>query len=176
MDVCETKLKGVMIITPDVFEDSRGFFKESFNKKRYNEIGIKENFVQDNQSYSYKDVLRGLHYQKQRPQGKLVSCNFGEVFDVAADINPNSPTFGNYVGVILSASNHKQLWIPPGYAHGFCVLSEQANFIYKCTELYNSNDDYGVVWNDDILNIDWPISSPLLSQKDTMLPRLNKIL
>ena len=166
MKVIETKLPGVLIIEPKVFGDHRGFFLESYHEQRYQEMGIKERFVQDNHSRSAAGVLRGLHFQKQRPQGKLVRVTQGEVYDVAVDINPTSATFGQYVGVVLSGENHTQLYVPPGYAHGFCVLSETADFLYKCTDYYDPTDEGGIVWNDPTVNIDWPITNPKLSEKD----------
>ena len=175
MNVVETQLPGVLIIEPKVFGDHRGFFKETFQIERYQEAGIDLSFVQDNHSRSQRGVLRGLHWQKTRPQGKLVSCSLGAVFDVAVDVDQNSPTFGTYVGVELSAENHRQLWIPPGYAHGFCVLSETADFQYKCTDLYIPEDEGGLIWNDPELGIQWPIESPSLSEKDLALPTLDAI-
>ena len=175
MNVVETQLPGVLIIEPKVFGDHRGFFKETFQIERYQEAGIDLSFVQDNHSRSQRGVLRGLHWQKTRPQGKLVSCSVGAVFDVAVDVDQNSPTFGTYVGVELSAENHRQLWIPPGYAHGFCVLSETADFQYKCTDLYIPEDEGGLIWNDPELGIQWPIESPSLSEKDLALPTLDEI-
>jgi dTDP-4-dehydrorhamnose 3,5-epimerase len=175
MQVTETKLAGVLIIEPKVFGDQRGFFKETFQLERYKEAGIDLPFVQDNHSRSQKGVLRGLHLQKTRPQGKLVSCSAGAVFDVAVDVNSESPTFGQYVGLELSADNHKQLWIPPGYAHGFCVLTEIADFQYKCTDLYFPEDEGGLIWNDPDVDIDWPVVNPLLSDKDLKLPTLAEI-
>lgn len=171
----ETKLPGILIIEPKVFGDDRGFFKESFQEDRYAQLGINLPFVQDNQSRSQRGVLRGLHLQKTRPQGKLVSCPRGSVFDVAVDINPSSNHFGEYVGVELSEYNHLQLWIPPGYAHGFCVLSESADFHYKCTDLYFPDDEGGLIWNDPDVAINWPIESPSLSKKDQLLPNLQQI-
>ena len=175
MQITETKLAGVLIIEPKVFGDQRGFFKETFQLERYKEAGIDLPFVQDNHSRSQKGVLRGLHLQKTRPQGKLVSCSAGAVFDVAVDVNPESLTFGQYVGLELSADNHKQLWIPPGYAHGFCVLTETADFQYKCTDLYFPEDEGGLIWNDPDVDIEWPIKKPLLSDKDLKLPTLAEI-
>ena len=175
MNVVETQLPGVLIIEPKVFGDHRGFFKETFQIERYQEAGIDLSFVQDNHSRSQRGVLRGLHWQKTRPQGKLVSCSLGAVFDVAVDVDQNSPTFGTYVGVELSAENHRQLWIPPGYAHGFCVLSETADFQYKCSDLYIPEDEGGLIWNDPELGIQWPIESPSLSEKDLALPTLDAI-
>jgi dTDP-4-dehydrorhamnose 3,5-epimerase len=172
MNLIETKLPGVLIIEPKVFGDHRGFFKESFQTERYAEAGIDLPFVQDNHSRSQKGVLRGLHLQKTRPQGKLVSCPRGVVYDVAVDVNPQSATFGQYVGVELTEDNHRQLWIPPGYAHGFCVLSDVADFQYKCTDLYFPEDEGGLIWNDAEVAIDWPIKDPALSEKDQKLPTL----
>ena len=172
MNVTETKLAGVLIIEPKVFGDSRGFFKETFQAERYREAGIEYTFVQDNYSRSQKGVLRGLHFQITKPQGKLVSCTKGAVFDVAVDIDPESTTYGQYVGVELTEENHKQLWVPPGYAHGFCVLSETADFQYKCTDYYDPSDEGGVIWNDPDVAIEWPIDDPSLSSKDALLPTL----
>ncbi len=172
MKIIETELPGVLIIEPQVFGDERGFFLESFHAGRYREAGIDMAFVQDNHSRSRKGVLRGLHFQRRHPQGKLVRASRGSIFDVAADIDPASPTFGQYVGVTLSDENHRQMWIPPGYAHGFCVLSDEADFEYKCTDLYYPNDEGGVFWSDPDLNIQWPLSDPLLSAKDLALPPL----
>lgn len=175
MNIVETILPGVVIIEPKVFGDARGFFKETFQVERYREAGITLNFVQDNHSRSRRGVLRGLHLQLTRPQGKLVSCSLGAVYDVAVDINPKSVTFGKYVAAELNDSNHRQMWIPPGYAHGFCVLSEFADFQYKCTDLYAPDDESGLIWNDPEVGIDWPIAEPALSSKDAKLPSLNQI-
>lgn len=175
MNVIETKLPGVLIIEPRVFGDHRGFFKETFQIERYTEVGITLPFVQDNHSRSQKGVLRGLHLQKTRPQGKLVSCSRGIVYDVAVDVDPLSDTFGQYVGVELTEDNHRQFWIPPGYAHGFCVLSDEADFQYKCTDLYFPKDEGGLIWNDPEVAIEWPINDPALSVKDQALPTLAQI-
>ena len=175
MKATETHLPGVLIIEPQVFCDERGFFKETFQVDRYAKAGIALHFVQDNLSRSKKGVLRGLHYQPNHPQGKLVSCTLGAVYDVAVDVSPISPTFGQYVGLELSAENHKQLWIPPGYAHGFLVLSEFAESHYKCTEYYCPEDEAGLIWNDPDVAIDWPSSEPILSCKDSKLPTLREI-
>jgi len=175
MNVTETKLAGVLIIEPKVFGDARGFFKETFQSERYREAGIEYTFVQDNYSRSQKGVLRGLHFQITKPQGKLVSCPKGAVFDVAVDIDPESTTYGQYVGVELTEENHKQLWVPPGYAHGFCVLSETADFKYKCTDYYDPSDEGGVIWNDPDVAIEWPIADPSLSNKDALLPTLAEL-
>ena len=176
MKVIETALPGVLIIEPRVFGDARGFFIETFQVERYREIGITQPFVQDNHSRSPHGVLRGLHYQKTRPQGKLVRVSRGAVYDVAVDVDPKSPTFGRYVGVELSDDNHRQIWIPPGYAHGFCVLSALADFVYKCTDLYFPEDEGGVIWNDPDVAIPWPISAPRLSDKDTRNPTLRDLI
>ena len=173
MKITQTELPGVVIIEPKVFGDERGFFLETFQAERYGALaGISARFVQDNHSRSRRGVLRGLHAQKQQPQGKLVRAARGEIFDVAADIDPRSPTFGRWVGVTLSDTNHRQLWIPPGYAHGFVVLSEIADFEYKCTDYYHPQSETGVIWNDPDLAIDWPIKEPTLSEKDKRLPTL----
>ena len=176
MIVTETALPGVKIIEPKVHGDPRGFFMETFQAKRYAEIaGIDLPFVQDNHSRSARGVLRGLHAQKLRPQGKLVRCARGEVFDVAVDIDPSSQTFGTWVGVVLSDVNQRQFWVPPGYGHGFVVLSEIADFEYKCTDYYDPSDEIGLIWNDPEVGIDWPIKDPLLSAKDQKLPTLAEL-
>lgn len=175
MNVIETKLPGVLIIEPNVFGDQRGFFKETFQVELYAEAGISQPFVQNNHSRSQKGVLRGMHLQKTRPQGKLVSCARGLIYDVAVDVNPESDTFGQYVGVELTGDNHRQLWIPPGYAHGFCVLSAVADVQYMCTEFYFPWDEGGLRWNDPQVSIDWPIKDPVLSDKDHKLPMLAQI-
>ncbi|MBP9615336.1 MAG: dTDP-4-dehydrorhamnose 3,5-epimerase [Thiopseudomonas sp.] len=175
MKITTTALPGVLIIEPKAFGDARGFFLETFQSERYAKAGITLPFVQDNHSRSQRGVLRGLHLQSNRPQGKLVSVSRGSVFDVAVDIDPQSATFGQYVGVELSDDNHLQLWIPPGYAHGFCVLSEVADFQYKCTDFYYPEDEAGIIWNDPDVNIAWPLDNPLLSEKDQKLPRLREL-
>jgi len=175
MKVTETKLPSVLIIEPKVFGDSRGFFKETFQAERYREAGIEYDFVQDNHSRSQKGVLRGLHFQITKPQGKLVSCSQGAVFDVAVDVDPPSATFGQYVGIELTEDNHRQFWVPPGYAHGFCVLTDTADFQYKCTDYYDPSDEGGLIWNDPDVAIDWPIDQPLLSEKDAKLPTLKEL-
>jgi len=175
MKVIETNLPGVLIIEPKVFGDTRGFFKETFQAQRYREAGIEYDFVQDNHSRSQKGVLRGLHFQKSKPQGKLVSCSQGAVFDVVVDVDPLSATFGQYVGIELSEDNHRQFWVPPCYAHGFCVLTDTADVQYKCTDYYAPSDEGGVIWNDPDVAIDWPINEPLLSDKDAKLPSLKEL-
>jgi dTDP-4-dehydrorhamnose 3,5-epimerase len=160
-------LPDVIMIEPSIYKDSRGYFFEGFQARRYQEIGIKETFVQDNYSRSVKNTLRGLHYQLDNPQGKLVGVTAGRVFDVIVDIRQGSPTFGQWIGVELSDDNARQVYIPKGYAHGFCVLSETADFYYKCTDYYVPNDDYGIKWNDSRINIEWPIKGvPIVSAKD----------
>jgi dTDP-4-dehydrorhamnose 3,5-epimerase len=167
MKVILTRINDVKIIQPAVYGDARGFFLETFEKRRYQQLlNIELDFVQDNYSRSGKNVLRGLHFQKTQPQGKLVRVVRGEVFDVAVDIRPGSPTFGQWEGVILSEENKTQLWIPPGLAHGFVVLSDTADFEYKCTDYYNPQDEACLIWNDASINIDWPVKAPLLSEKD----------
>ena len=167
MKVTNTRICDVKIIQPAVYGDARGFFLETFEKNRYQQLlNIDLEFVQDNYSRSGKNVLRGLHFQKTQPQGKLVRVVRGAVFDVAVDIRPDSPTFGLWEGVVLSEENKTQLWIPPGLAHGFLVLSELADFEYKCTDYYNPQDEACLLWNDPAVNIDWPVNAPLLSEKD----------
>ena len=167
MHVIETKIADVKIIQPKVFGDARGFFLETFERKRYQELlNIDLEFVQDNHSRSSQGVLRGLHFQTQNPQGKLVRVVRGAVFDVAVDIRPESPTFGQWEGVILSEENKTQFWVPPGLAHGFVVLSDIADFEYKCTDYYNPAHENCLIWNDPDINIEWPNNSPLLSDKD----------
>jgi len=176
LNVIKTRLPGVCIIEPTVHGDARGFFVETFQAERYQrEAGIALPFVQDNHSRSSRGVLRGLHAQNPHAQGKLVRVSTGAVFDVAADIDPRSATFGTWVGVELSDTNHRQLWIPPGYAHGFLVLSDTADFEYKCTDLYHPEAESGVIWNDHDLGIEWPIREPKLSAKDLRLPTLAEI-
>uniref|UniRef100_UPI0030EE8408 dTDP-4-dehydrorhamnose 3,5-epimerase n=1 Tax=Rhodohalobacter sp. 8-1 TaxID=3131972 RepID=UPI0030EE8408 len=169
LEVIKEPIPGLLIIKPKVFEDERGFFMETWQKKLYKEIGIKDDFVQDNWSRSYKGVLRGLHFQKKHPQGKLVSVRSGKVFDVAVDIRNDSPTFGKWYGEELTDENHFQMFVPPGFAHGFCVLSETADFVYKCTDYYYPNYEDGIIWNDDSIGINWPLKNPIVSNKDNKL-------
>ncbi|MGX2040979.1 dTDP-4-dehydrorhamnose 3,5-epimerase [Methylocaldum sp. MU1018] len=166
MKIESTPLPGVLLIKPDVFGDARGFFLETWNLRRYREAGLDRDFVQDNVSMSGKGILRGLHFQNPAPQGKLVQALQGEVFDVAVDIRAGSPTFGQWFGAILSGENHHQLYVPEGFAHGFCVLSETALFSYKCTDFYNPGAEHSVRWDDPDLGIAWPIENPVLSAKD----------
>jgi dTDP-4-dehydrorhamnose 3,5-epimerase len=172
MKITNTKLPGVLIIEPAVFTDERGFFKELFQAERYKNLGVLPEFVQDNYSRSQKGVLRGLHFQLKKPQGKLVSCLSGAIFDVVVDIEPMSETFGQHIALELTAGNHKQLWVPPGYAHGFCVLSAVAEFHYKCTDYYDPNEESGLIWNDATVAIPWPVENPRVSGKDAILPSL----
>ncbi|GMR05797.1 MAG: dTDP-4-dehydrorhamnose 3,5-epimerase [Gammaproteobacteria bacterium] len=175
MEVHDTHLKGVRLIVPRVFEDDRGFFLETFNSAIFEENGLPVNFVQDNHSHSSRGVLRGLHYQFPTWQGKLVRVVTGEIFDVAVDIRPESPTFAQWYGVVLSEENKHQLYIPPGYAHGFCVLSDTVDVTYKCTALYTPAEDAGIRWDDPDIGIDWPISDPSVSEKDRNAPLLKEL-
>ncbi|MFC1237546.1 dTDP-4-dehydrorhamnose 3,5-epimerase [Vibrio sp. F74] len=169
MKVTKTELSDCLIIEPKVFGDARGFFYESYQKDNYEIAGIAECFVQDNFSRSSKGILRGLHSQLSKPQGKLVTVIRGEVFDVAVDLRLWSPTFGQHMSIVLSEDNHKQLYIPPGFGHGFFALSDEVDFHYKCTDYYDPSDEVGINWNDKDLNISWPTNTPLLSNKDKNL-------
>lgn len=169
------ELLDVLIVEPQAFADPRGFFLETYHRRKYSEAGLDAVFVQDNHSHSRKNTLRGLHYQLAHPQGKLVWAASGEIFDVAVDIRRGSSTFRKWIGIHLSEANHLQLYIPPGFAHGFCVLSETADLMYKCTDLYDPTDDFGILWNDPDIGIDWPVASPILSPKDAVLPRLSEV-
>lgn len=175
MNVTATDLPGVYLVEPRVFPDQRGFFLENWHAERYTQAGIAGPFVQDNYSHSTRGALRGLHYQLRHAQGKLVWVLQGEVFDVAVDIRRGSPTFGRWFGTLLSGENHRQLYVPAGFAHGFCVLSETADFLYKCTDFYAPGDEYGLRWDDPRLAIRWPITTPLLSDKDRQYPTLETI-
>jgi len=175
MKVTETKLPGVVVIEPDVYGDERGFFLETWSQKRYAELGLPDRFVQDNMSFSTRGILRGLHLQHPHGQGKLVHVIQGEVFDVAVDVRVGSPTFGHWDGVLLSGENRKQIYIPPGFAHGFCVTGESALFAYKCTELYHRETELGIIWNDPDVGIEWPVESPILSDKDKVFPTLAQV-
>ena len=178
MKIIDTQIPAVKIIEPAVFGDARGFFFESFNQSKFNQaVGYDVEFVQDNHSRSAKGVLRGLHYQlPPHPQGKLVRCVVGEVFDVAVDIRKSSPTFGQWAGVHLSAENKRQLWIPPGFAHGFLTLSEHAEFLYKTTDYWAKECEQAIIWNDPSIGIQWPDfdGQPLLSDKDQQAPKLSE--
>lgn len=175
MNVIETSLPGVLLLEPKVFGDERGFFYESYNKKAFEKVGITEEFVQDNHSRSVRHVLRGLHYQIKQPQGKLVRVIQGEVFDVAVELRKSSPHFGRWVGFKLSAENKRVAWIPPGFAHGFLVLSEVAEFLYKTTDYWAPEHERCIIWNDSDLAIDWPLrDKPTLSAKDKLGHALKK--
>lgn len=176
MKIVETSLPGVLLIEPKVFGDERGFFVETFRQSVLAGAGLKIKFVQDNQSRSRRGVLRGLHYQLQQPQGKLVRVARGRVYDVAVDVRRGSPTFGQWVGFVLDDESHRQMYVPPGFAHGFVVLSEVADFIYKCTDYYHPQSEAGIRWNDPAIGIDWPrevLDEVVLSPKDCQLPLLH---
>ena len=170
MKITPTDLPEVLIIEPDVHRDDRGFFLESYNERRYAEAGVHAHFVQANHSYSTQGTLRGLHAQIQHPQAKLVRVIEGSAYDVAVDIRHGSPRFGQHVGVVLSADNFRQLWIPAGFAHGFCVMSEFAELQYKCTDVYDPTSEITVAWNDPEIGVEWPVSDPHLSERDQDLP------
>ena len=176
MKLIHLEIPGVVLVEPTVFPDARGFFLETFHERKYREGGIAASFVQDNHSRSVRGTLRGLHSQRQHPQGKLVRVIEGEIFDVAVDVRRGSPTFARWVGVPLSAENFHQLYIPPGFVHGFCVLSEVAQVEYKCTDFYAPNDEQSVIWNDPDIGIEWPVADPVISAKDRVAPRLAEIL
>ena len=170
MEIERTPIEGVLLIKPRIWGDARGYFVETWQKERYEAAGINLPFVQDNHSMSRRGILRGLHYQKTRPQGKLVSVSLGRVFDVAVDIRKGSPTFGKWFGAELTQENQWQMWIAPGLAHGFAVVSEEAHFHYKCTDYYCPGDEAGIRWNDPDIAVAWPVENPLLSEKDTTAP------
>lgn len=170
-----TPLEGVIIIKPDIHKDDRGFFTETYSKDKYFSLGIKEEFVQDNYSRSKKNTLRGLHYQINKPQGKLVRVVNGKVLDVAVDVRKDSKTFGQYFSVFLDDINFYQLYMPPGIAHGFCVISEFVDFEYKCTDFYSPKNEKGVLWSDPDINIDWPVENPIVSLKDSTFNNLKDI-
>jgi len=175
MRITEIKLPGVLIIQPDIFEDPRGFFMETYHRKKYAGEGLDLSFVQDNLSYSTIGTLRGLHYQYPNAQAKLVQAIKGEIFDVAVDIRQGSPTFGQWTGVHLSDENKRQLFVPEGFAHGFCVLSDTAFVVYKCTDFYAPESEKGIIWSDPDIGIDWPVKEPMLSPKDSQYPCLKDI-
>jgi len=166
MKVRTTRLPGVLVVEPDVYGDERGYFLETYQAEKYRAHGIEATFVQDNHSFSRRGALRGLHVQYRRPQGKLIRVVEGAVFDVVADIRPGSPSAGRWFGLRIDGSTHHQIYVPPGYAHGFCVLSETVHFEYKCTDYYDSGGELTVAWDDPVLGIDWPIDRPTLSEKD----------
>jgi dTDP-4-dehydrorhamnose 3,5-epimerase len=176
MQIISTAIPEVIVFEPQVFTDSRGYFLETYQEQKYKDAGIPKSFVQDNQSFSIGKVLRGLHFQLQHPQGKLVRVTKGEVFDVAIDLRRQSPTFGQWHGEVLSAENRRQMYIPENFAHGFCVLSDSAEFLYKCTDYYHPGDEVGLIWNDAEIGVRWPISDPVLSEKDAKLPTLAAVM
>jgi len=175
LEITKTIIEGVLLIKPRVYKDERGFFCETYSKKIYSDKGIKEEFVQDNYSHSRKGILRGLHYQLKNPQGKLVRVLNGSVLDVAVDIRKNSKTFGQYFSIKLDNISFYQLYMPPGIAHGFCVISDEVDFEYKCTEYYSPEDQLGIAWNDPFLDIKWPTKNPSLSKKDKEHNCINEI-
>ncbi len=175
MNIIKTAIPEIVVIEPKVFEDARGFFMETFHGRRFENSGLPSVFVQDNFSHSCRCVLRGLHFQLHRPQGKLVHVIRGEIFDVAVDLRKGSPWFGQWVGETLSEANKRQLYIPPGFAHGFCVLSESADFLYKCTDYYAPEDERSVHWDDPDIGIVWPQMDFILSDKDRKSPRLKDL-
>ena len=175
MNIILTSLEGLLIIEPDVFGDARGYFLETYHQQRFQSAGLDTNLVQDNLSFSKKDTLRGLHFQITHPQAKLVQAVTGEIFDVAVDIRTESPTFGKWSGALLSEENKRQLFIPEGFAHGFCVLSENAHVAYKCSDYYNPEDEGGILWSDPAVAIDWPVKDPILSDKDQQYPQLKDL-
>jgi dTDP-4-dehydrorhamnose 3,5-epimerase (EC 5.1.3.13) len=176
MNFIPTELPGVILIEPKVFRDERGFFLETYHQAKFAQAGLDVTFVQDNHSRSVKGTLRGLHAQWRQPQGKLIRVIAGEILDVVVDIRQDSPTFGRWLGVHLSAENFRQLYVPPGFVHGFRVLSETAEVLYKCTALYDPSDEIGIIWNDPEIGIDWGIQEPLLSEKDRRLPTLRALM
>ena len=175
MNVIPTSLEGLLIIEPDVFGDARGYFLETYHQRRFQSAGLDVKLVQDNLSFSKKGTLRGLHFQITHPQAKLVHALTGEIFDVAVDIRPESLTFGKWSGALLSEENKRQLFIPGGFAHGFCVLSENAHVAYKCSDYYNPEDEGGILWSDPGVAIDWPVKDPILSDKDQKYPFLKDL-
>jgi len=175
MKVIPTTLKDVLIVEPKVFKDTRGFFMETYHLNRYKKGGIDLTFVQDNLSCSVKGTVRGLHYQIKHPQAKLVNVIVGEIFDVVVDIRQGSSTFGQWTGIYLSDQNKRQLFIPEGFAHGFCVTSDMALFSYKCSDFYNADDEGGILWSDPDIAIDWPVDKPIISKKDNHLPHLSDL-
>jgi dTDP-4-dehydrorhamnose 3,5-epimerase len=174
MNVLHCPLEGLLILEPKVFGDARGYFLETWNRNRYREAGLEADFVQDNVSFSRRGILRGLHFQNPKPQGKLLQVLQGEVFDVAVDIRRSSSTFGKWHGLMLSAENKRQFYIPPGFAHGFAVISDTALFHYKCTEFYSPTDEMSIRWDDPEIGIEWPLTEPLLSDRDAKALRLRE--
>lgn len=175
MKVTKTLIDGAYLIDLDIFRDGRGFFLESYQRKRYADHGLDVNFVQDNRSFSKKGVVRGLHYQINRPIGHLIYVIHGSVFDVGVDLRVNSPTFGKHFSITLTADNNQQLFFPEGVAHGFCTLAEENEILYKCTEYYDPTDEAGIIWNDPELDIKWPIQNPIINESDAIFPMLKEI-
>ena len=175
MNVIPTDIEGVLIIEPQVFKDERGYFLETYHTRRFKSADLNNTFVQDNLSFSVKNTLRGLHFQVTHPQAKLIQVISGEIFDVAVDIRRESPTFGRWVGISLTGHQNQQLFIPEGFAHGFCVLSEGAHVSYKCSDYYDADDEGGILWSDPTLKIDWPLKSPIISDKDSQLPCITEV-
>ena len=172
MKITPARLPEILIIDPDVHRDTRGYFLETWHAEQYASAGLDVDFVQDNHSASQRNTLRGLHLQLTKPQGKLIRASAGEIFDVAVDVRQGSPTYGQHVSVILSAENFRQVWIPEGFAHGFCVISEHAEMQYKCTDVYDPSGAKAIAWNDPDIGIDWPTLNPILSGNDQVAPRL----
>jgi dTDP-4-dehydrorhamnose 3,5-epimerase len=175
VNIIETRIEGLLIIEPKIFNDRRGFFMETYNRRKYIAAGITETFVQDNLSYSMKNTVRGLHFQIRHSQAKLVQAVAGEIFDVAVDLRPGSATFGKWTGSHLSDKNGRQMYIPKGFAHGFCVLSEFALFYYKCSDFYAPDDEGGIIWSDQDIGIKWPVENPIISEKDKQYPNLSSL-
>lgn len=175
LNAISTFLPGVVLVQPKVYMDTRGFFLETYAKEKYENIGIRDTFVQDNHSVSKKGTLRGLHFQSGEGQAKLVRVTRGEVFDVAVDIRPKSPTFGKWIGIHLSEKNHKQIYIPVGFAHGFCVLSDTAEVLYKCSSKYSPEKEQGIMWNDPDIGVLWPVKRPVLSLRDKDNPSFKEL-
>lgn len=175
LKLINTSIPDVILIEPNVYNDSRGFFLETFHHRKYADVGIDQLFVQDNYSHSKQGIIRGLHYQLIHPQGKLIFVMKGEIFDVAVDIRQGSPSFGQWFGTSLSAENKRQMYVPQGFAHGFCVLSESADVMYKCTDSYDAKDEHGIFWSDETIAIDWPVKTPILSDKDNGFQKLTEI-
>ena len=173
MKIITTSIKGILIIEPVTFRDKRGFFMETYNRNRYNASGINATFVQDNLSCSLKNTVRGLHFQIKHPQAKLIQVITGEIFDVAVDLRPGSATFGKWIGILLSDENRLQVFVPEGFAHGFCVLSEFALFYYKCSDFYAPDDEGGIIWSDPDIGIEWPVENPIISEKDKQYQKLS---
>jgi len=175
MKITESRIKGVFLVEPKVFEDDRGYFFESFRNSQLKEAGFDIKFVQDNVSKSYQGTIRGLHYQIESPQDKLITCLYGEILDVAVDVRKDSPTFGNYVAFKISEKNHRSLLVPKGFAHGFSVLSESAIISYKCSDYYNKEGERGIRWDDPLIRINWDVSRPILSEKDKKQPLFSSL-